>query len=81
MERCVPRPAANRRRHASQRRTPIRICPISPLGFLCRLATLPEMGETGRKPSCFHPQKAGSKKSLEFFFSAPCNFFSPGLSF
>jgi hypothetical protein len=28
----------------------------------------------------FLPEKPGSKKSLEFFFPAPCNLFSPGLS-
>jgi hypothetical protein len=29
----------------------------------------------------FSPKKVGSRKSLEFFFPPPCNFFSPGLSF
>jgi hypothetical protein len=70
MERCVPRPAVNRRRHASQRCTPIQISLISRLGLLCRLDTLPAMGETGRKPSCFRPKKP-ARKNLWNFSSRP----------
>ena len=38
-------------------------------------------GRACSETQLFSPEKAGSKKSLEFSFPAPCNLFSPGLSF
>ena len=81
MERCGPRPAVNRHRHESQRRSPIRFSLISRLGLLCLLDTLSAVGETGRKPSCFRLKKL-AQKNLWNFSSRPLAIsFCPDYSF
>ena len=55
--------------------------PILTKSRWCLLKRRPADSAEEAKTTCFRPEKAGSKKSLEFSFPAPCNLFSPGLSF
>jgi hypothetical protein len=73
MERCGPRPAVNRRRHESQRRTPIQIPLISRLGLLYLLATMTESWCDARKTAVFD-RKSRLEKIFGIFLPGPLQF-------